>query len=212
MPTPPSHPCPFYVRTLVVALSAIVSAPALAQTAPVPLTRDIRAQVVDSVSGAVRRYYVFADTAKADRRLICNREVAAHAYDTVSTNAGLAAMLTREIAHVHADSHLRIAYDPDEARSALDTSHARPAAARERDRASNYYFTSARILPGNIGLVQFNQFADTSAAVARNRARGDAIRRKRRRADPGPARESRRKRGDGQRDRELFRARQRALE
>lgn len=129
---------------------------------PLPLTRDVRRAAVDSVRQALLTYYVFPDTAISMAAYLEARRNAG-AFDTLSNPNALAGAITRELRHAHNDPHLRIVYDPEEAARAVDTTHREARDAVARDRKENFYFRQSRILPGNIGYLEFRQFADTSA-------------------------------------------------
>ena len=79
----------------------------------------------------------------------------------------LAAEITRELRRVHNDGHLRVVHDPDDAARAADTTRREVRDASARDRRANFYFRDARILAGNIGYVEFSQYADTSEMARR---------------------------------------------
>lgn len=126
-----------------------------------PLDPPTRHAVVDSVRAAIAAIYVFPDTAKRMAAFLAQRS-GSGAYDTIGDWRALGAALTRDLRSVHADAHLRIEYDPNEAARAADTTHREARDRRPQDRRNNYYFRSLRILPGNIGYLEFWQFPDTS--------------------------------------------------
>lgn len=140
----------------------LVCPPAYAQRQqPLPVSREVRRAVLDSVRQAMLTYYVFPDTATSMAAYLVGRRNAG-AFDTVTNPNALAGAITRELRRAHNDPHLRVVYDPQEAARAVDTTHREARDALARDRKQNFYFREARILPGNIGYLEFRQFADTS--------------------------------------------------
>jgi len=151
------------------ALIAVLCAcqPAHAQRQPPPpVTAEVRRAVLDSVRQALLTYYVFPDTATS---MALNLEARrnAGAFDTLTNPNALANAITRELRSAHDDRHLRIVYDPQEAARATDTTHREAYEAVARDRKENFYFREARILPGNVGYLEFRQFSDTSGDARR---------------------------------------------
>ena len=130
------------------------------------LTATERRVVIDTVRSALLRVYVLRDAAGAMAADL-DRRRSEGIFDTLANPNALAAAITRELRRVHRDPHLRIVYDPAEAARVADTTHQEARDTRERDRRMNFMFREARILPGNIGYVEFHQFADTSAEARR---------------------------------------------
>lgn len=139
------------------------------QQPPPPLSRVTQRAVIDTVKGALLRVYVMRDAAGAMVSQL-DRRVAEARFDTLTNPNAFAAAITRELRSVHRDTHLRIVYDPAEEARMADTTRREVRDTRERDRRMNFMFREARILPGNIGYVEFHQFADTNA-MARRAAR-----------------------------------------
>ncbi|HEV7487586.1 MAG TPA: S41 family peptidase [Thermoanaerobaculia bacterium] len=137
-----------------------------AQPEPPPPTAEVRSAMVDSVRSALLTYYVFPDAGKSMAAHL-ERQLRAGAYDTVVTGNALAAAITRDLSTVQKDAHLRIAYDPEEARRIADTSVHESHDNLPRDRKNNFNFRTARILPGNIGYLEFTQFAEPNAESRR---------------------------------------------
>lgn len=126
-----------------------------------PLTSAVRQAVVDSVRHALLRYYVFPDTGRLMASALASR-MEAHAYDSLVAAPALAAVIAADLRAIHRDAHMRIVFDPEEAQRALDTTRRESRDRLAIDRRNNFFFRDLRILPGNIGYIEFTQFADTS--------------------------------------------------
>lgn len=123
--------------------------------------------IIDSLQQALKRNYVFPDTA-AKMAAYLDQQYKKGAYATIHDPQELAARLSNDLQKAHHDGHLRLHYAPAMAEDlAKDRKDTTGAAERHRigdslglifARQQNFAFTKAEILPGNIGYVKFNAF------------------------------------------------------
>jgi hypothetical protein len=119
-----------------------------------------RARVIDGAIASLSEYYVFPDLASKMADALKEHQKLGE-YDSVSNGMSFAALLTTQLQAVSHDKHLRVNFSP----AKLPDNSAGPppdAAARyQRQMESiNCGFVKAELLPGNVGYVKFNLFAD----------------------------------------------------
>jgi peptidase S41-like protein len=122
-----------------------------------------RARVISGMIAELDTFYVFPEVAKRMADSLRAR-LGRGAYDAYDNGMSFAVRLNDELREVGHDKHLRLDYSAE----AFPPQPASPAApspeviARRRQQMdeSNCGFVKAEILPGNVGYVKFNQFAD----------------------------------------------------
>ena len=103
------------IRSVAIALIALISSTAaIAQTSSPPVTLDarMRAEVIDSLTAELNRYYVEADTA----RLIADhirKRAQAKAYDADIQPGAFAEHITEDLRAINGDLHLSLRFDPE---------------------------------------------------------------------------------------------------
>jgi len=132
-----------------------------------------RAAVVDSIAAVIDSVYVLGEPAE---RIVAHlqAQLAAGAYDDLSDPVELVQTLERECQEVNHDGHFGIVamHKPEptpaseaEGAEAEDPEAEDPEAEVEERRrflqARNYGFAKVEILPGNVGYLKFDFFADT---------------------------------------------------
>jgi hypothetical protein len=175
------------VRLSLAALSATVSAPfAAAQTpaaastpAPTRLDAATRRAVIDTLGARLRRHYVDADTGAliADR---VRARLTAGAYDTITSPARFAEVLTTDMRGVNDDRHLNVTYNPlttalrpppDGIRMGVLPPALPPVGplptgpGADAARRSNYGLGRVDVLPGNVGYFDIRGFSGAAAVV-----------------------------------------------
>ncbi len=125
------------------------------------LSLAIKREVVDSLSKALAKNYIFPDTAQRMGAYIENR-LKAGSYDKMMSGNAFAQALTTDIRSVYNDAHLSISYDPQMQHNLADTTTGNAAEKRRQNLAEyaqqNFGFKKLEILNGNIGYVSFDRF------------------------------------------------------
>ena len=152
----------------VMATLSLVCAPiGSAQMGPPPdVAADaaMRAEIVDSVSAALNRTYVFPEVAEQMDESV-RRQMADGAYDDLNTVREFASALTRDLQSISHDLHLRVGYIPPAMMAQLtadvddDEADARQRAEAARD---NFRFRRVEILTGNVGYLRFDAFLNAA--------------------------------------------------
>jgi hypothetical protein len=128
-----------------------------------------RAAIVDSITAAIDSIYVLEEPA---RRIVAGlrQNLANGDYDDLADPVELADRLYRDAQAINHDGHFRIAallpLDPAVAEAQQDEDPADVERRRKLNRAGNYGFKKAEILPGGIGYLRFDQFSRGDEAMA----------------------------------------------
>ena len=140
-----------------------------------------RSRVIDGAIAKLNESYVFPETAKRMGDSVRTR-LKRGEYDAVTNGATFAGMLTEDFQAVSHDKHLRVNFS---AARLPDNPGAPPpdAVARNRRRMEqmNCGFVKVEQLPGNVGYLKFNMFADpdvcapTATAAMNFLANSDAL-------------------------------------
>jgi hypothetical protein len=144
-------------RRLTVSSFAMRPIPPGAVVEDVKLDAAGRQRVIDGAIANLKKYYVYPDVAQKMADALLAHEK--NGDDNAETDGGaFADLLTRQLREVSHDRHLRVIYNPFKTAptSEDDARHRREL---ERD---NCAFEKIEILPGNIGYLKFNAFADPS--------------------------------------------------
>ena len=165
--------------TVTLAPFAAAQAPATQSSPPVRLDAAQRRAVIDTLDARLRRHYVDADTGAliADR---VRARLSAGAYDTITSPARFAELLTVDMRGVNDDRHLNVTYNPlaqalrpgpDGIRMGTLPPTLPPVGppptgpGTDGARRSNYSLGRLEVLPGNVGYLDIRGFSGAAAVV-----------------------------------------------
>ena len=175
------------VRSSFIALAAATLAPfAAAQTPAAAASQPAarldaarRRAVIDTLAARLERHYVDADTGVLIARHVVAR-LSAGAYDTITSPARFAEVLTTDMRTVNDDRHLNVTYNPlvralrpppEGIRMGVLPPTLPPVGAppsgpgADAARRSNYGLGRIEVLPGNVGYMDIRGFSGAAAVV-----------------------------------------------
>ncbi len=134
----------------------------------IKLTKQEKAQVVDSITRFMADKYVFPDMGKKMGDLI-TQNLKDGAYENISNPQDFAGKLTEDLRTVNNDRHIGVQYNPEyiammKKANADENNKELEEYEKRRSEYSNYNFKEVKILPGNVGYLKFNSFQDASNA------------------------------------------------
>ena len=142
-----------------------------AQKQDAPLTPDTKLKVINGLAAALKKNYVFADTAAKMGDYIKNK-LKKGDYNSIDKSVDFAVTLNTDLHVVYNDLHLSVFYNPPFEMNLLDTSKADAAKMEQQDfnaaKQENFAFSKLEVLSNNIGYICFNRFysvADESKAT-----------------------------------------------
>ena len=120
-----------------------------------------RNRVLDGAIAKLRERYVFAETAEAMAAAIDQRRRTGE-YDAVTDGVSFAKIVTEHLRAVSHDRHLRLNFSPVETPAPPESREPTPESRkryREQMARVNCGFEKIEVLPGNVGYLKFNMFA-----------------------------------------------------
>jgi len=174
------------LKIFILFISLLITA-AFAQQEPVNFTFDgkVKEQTVKKISKLLNDNYVFPDMAKKMGDLI-KQNLAAGNYNNVDDPMKFAETLTADLQSVSNDKHIRVRFSPEDAKRLIEQEKNGRDPGDEKHwnemlKKENYGFKKVERLPGNIGYVDFRNFAspdyskETVASVMQFLENTDAI-------------------------------------
>jgi len=133
------------------------------------LDAELRAAIVDSVTAVIDTVYVLEDPARPIVEGL-RRNLADGLYEGLDDPAVFAEKLSEDAQAIHHDGHFGIRamqpLDPAVVEAEQDEDPLEVERRRRMDKAQNYGFSRAEILPGGVGYLRFDRFADGDEAFA----------------------------------------------
>ena len=130
----------------------------------VPVDGAKRAAIVDSVTAALTKGYVFPDVAEEMEKHV-RAKLKRGDYDEIESTEEFAGALTRDLREISRDRHLAVQYVDPETMAQM-TQQVEPVVNREREferlAKQNFMFKKAEILAGNVGYLRLDGFANAS--------------------------------------------------
>ncbi len=155
---------------VVLALILLLTTSALAQNAAPPedkpITPQIQAELIDSVSAGLNEVYVFPDVAKKMEKFLRD-QYKKKAYKDITSTREFVSKLTEDLQSISHDRHLHVDYLSDDEINGMvndtltDEQRARNLRARQRN---NFGFREIEMLPGNVGYLKFDGFSEAGLA------------------------------------------------
>jgi hypothetical protein len=139
-----------------------------AGAAPQDKTIDakIQLEIIDSVSQALNKSYIFADVAKKMEKHI-RQQYNDKKYKELTSIQNFAQKLHEDIREVSQDRHLGVGFASDELLASLEGDTLTDEGKKrelEESRRENFYFKEVKQLPGNVGYIDLHLFADPREA------------------------------------------------
>jgi len=129
-----------------------------------PLDAALRKRVVDGVGADLAEAYIYPAVAQQMTAKL-QAQLAAGAYDGIDDGTVLARRLTDDLRGVSHDLHLHVEYRPAKWPPLAKPDAAEIARRTAQMLASNCAFQEVELLPGNIGYIKFNGFADADVCA-----------------------------------------------
>ncbi len=171
----------------IIRLIILLIAVNIAYSQPVNFNFDtkVKQQTVKKITKLLNENYVFPETAKKMSELI-KQKLSSGAYDSIDDPMKFAETLTADLQSISNDKHLRVRFSPDDAQRLLEQEKKGQDPDDEKHwndmlKHENYGFKKLERLSGNIGYVDFRNFAspdyskETVASVMKFLGNSDAI-------------------------------------
>lgn len=154
------------LKTIILFIGFMIAAKiSFAQPEPVnfSLNANVKEQTVKKISKLLDENYVFPDMAKKMGELI-KQNLAAGSYNNIDDPMKFAETLTEDLQSISNDKHIRVRFSPEDAKRLIEQEKNGRDLDDEKHwnemlKKENYGFKKVERLPGNIGYVDFRNFA-----------------------------------------------------
>jgi len=152
---------------------------------PLKLDTKTKIQTVNKIAKILKENYIFPETAKK-MDVFIKSQLKSGAYDSIDDPGKFAVTLTADLQSISKDKHLQVWFNPEEAKRMMESQKNGRDSDQEKRwngqmKKENYGFKKVEHLSGNIGYVDFRNFAspeyskETVASVMGFLANSDAI-------------------------------------
>lgn len=125
------------------------------------LGRSEKKSAVDSISKLLYDNYIFPEVSLEMEKYI-KSNLSGNKYDEISDPMKFAEELTKDLQSISNDKHIRVIYSPEQVKNLREQSQDGDEITPEyieQLKSENYFFKKVEILNGNIGYIDFRQFA-----------------------------------------------------
>ncbi|GAA0886510.1 hypothetical protein GCM10009120_51090 [Sphingobacterium siyangense subsp. cladoniae] len=128
------------------------------------MDHEIKKELLQNVIHLIDENYVYPDEAVTISQYL-KVQYETGKYDSLATCNELEKAFNKDLWFISKDKHIRITYNPDLEKDVLKFASSKSAASKfsqseaDRGKQKNFYFREVRILPSNIGYIEFNNFA-----------------------------------------------------
>ena len=129
---------------------------------PAVLDASAQGKIIDWVCKELNANYVYPEVAAKMEKHV-HKKFMGNAYRQFKAVADFLRALTQDLVSVCEDPHLRVSFNPDPPPPDSASAQEKEKAALEklkRDRRENFLFRKCELLPGNVGYVRLDKFAD----------------------------------------------------
>lgn len=149
------------ISILIISGLILLPYPLFCQNGKITLDDKIKMETIKKISSLLKDNYVFPDVAKSMNDYLSS-QLTGGAYQNITEPMKFADKLTEDLQSISKDKHLRVRFSPQDAKDMLAANNSEEEDERkwnEEMAKQNYGFKKVEVLPGNIGYIDFRNFA-----------------------------------------------------